>query len=94
MKKFVACVTFEGKLEIIKRDDYSSKKEFEKDLRCNGYRIRFISTEEKFDEDCEKYNEACERNLCIKKSVYEGRKESARLMGMTMKEYFAWRKGN
>jgi hypothetical protein len=53
---YVASVTFEGKIQIIERDDYKTKKAFAHDLRANGYRVRLISTPEKFNEDAEKYN--------------------------------------
>ena len=92
MKKFIASVTLDGELMIIEREGYT-KKAFYNDLRCNGFRVRFISTEEKFDEDCEKYNEACERNKAIKKSMYAMHKEDAKRMGMkNAREYEEWLK--
>ena len=60
-------------LMIIERE-YDRKQDFYTDLRCNGYRVRFITTEEKFDEDCEKYNQMWERNKAIKKMIYESDK--------------------
>lgn len=91
MKKYVAAVTFEGKRKII-TSEYNRKSDFYTDLRNNGYRVRFISTPEKFDEDCEKYNEACERNKYVKKLIYASRREQAKRMNMTVKEYEAWLK--
>lgn len=69
MKKFIASVTLDGELQIIERE-YDRKQDFYSDLRANGYRVRFISTEEKFDEDAVKYNEACEMNKRIKNARY------------------------
>jgi hypothetical protein len=91
MKEYVASVTFEGKIQTITRE-YDRKSDFYTDLRGNGYRVRFISTPEKFDEDCEKYHEACERNKYVKKLQYDSYKKSAERMNMTIKEYKAWLK--
>ena len=91
MTKYIAAVTYEGKLEVIERE-YNRKSDFYSDLRGNGYRVRFISTEEKFEEDAIKYDEACERNKFVKKAMYESDKESAKRMNMTVKEYRAWLK--
>lgn len=91
MKKYIAAVTFEGKLEIIERE-YDRKSDFYTDLRANGYRVRFISTPEKFDEDCEKYHSRCELNKYVKNTIYASYKESAKRMNMTVKEYKAWLK--
>lgn len=65
---------------------------FEVDLRANGYRIKFISTPEKFDEDSEKYNEIWERNKLVKNLIYAEHKKSAERMHMTVKEFRAWLK--
>lgn len=91
MKKYIASVTYEGKLKIIERE-YPTKKAFAEDLRGNGYRVRFISTEEKFHEDCEKYEEQCNINKFVKKEMYKSDKKSAERMNMTVKEYRAWLK--
>lgn len=91
MKLYVACVTLEGKIEIVK-SEYNRKQDFYNDLRANGYRVRFISTEENFDADCEKYHERCEMNKRIKNIQYASDKKLADRMHMTVKEYRAWRK--
>lgn len=88
MKKYIASVRDKEtkKLMIIERE-YNNKKDFERDLRGNGFSIRFISTPEKFDEDCEKwheYNECCKR---ISKLKTETRKELAAKHGMSVREY-------
>lgn len=76
------------KLMIIERE-YSNKKEFEIDLRLNGFSVRFISTENNFDDDCAKWhekNERAKRNSKIKTLVH---RECAFKMGMTIREYNA-----
>lgn len=47
-------------LMIIERE-YDTKKHFYDDLRGNNFAVRFITTEEKFDEDCVKYHEMWEK---------------------------------
>lgn len=63
MKEYIASVRDKKtkQLMIIKRE-YDRKSDFYTDLRKNGYSVRFITTEEKFDEDCQKWhdkNELC-----------------------------------
>lgn len=63
MKEYIASVRDKEtkQLMIIKRE-YDRKSDFYTDLRKNGYSVRFITTEEKFDEDCQKWhdkNELC-----------------------------------
>lgn len=74
MKTLIASVTMDGKLELIERE-YKTKKEFREDLRNNGFRIRFISTPDNFDKDCEKYGEQCDRNKSIKFYKRQGMKK-------------------
>ena len=93
MKKYIASVTLDGELQTIERE-YDRKQDFYSDLRANGYRVRFISTEEKFDEDCEKYNEACERNKAVKNAIYASDKKQAEAMNMTVAQFRAWLKNN
>lgn len=92
-KKYVAFVrdSETKELMVIERE-YPTKKAFAEDLRGNGYRIRFISTPEKFDEDCEKYHEAVEKTKAIHKAQYETYKNSVMKKEMTFKEYRAWLK--
>lgn len=75
------------RISIIKSDGYKTKKDFAKDIRCNGYTVRFISTEENFDVDCEKYHEACEMNKAIKNEIYRMDKKIADRINMTVAEY-------
>ena len=69
---YIAMVTDKEtrKLEKIE-SEYNSKKEFEKDLRNNGYSVRFITTEENFDEDCTKYHERLEKARIRSKAIRE-----------------------
>lgn len=76
------------KIMIIERE-YETKKAFMSDLRCNGYRVRFISTPEKFDEDCEKYHMIWEQNKKVKKAIYDADKKHAAKLNMSVKEYRA-----
>lgn len=78
-------------LTIITRD-YETKKEFEEDLRGNGYSIRFITTEDKFDEDCEKWHQRNERSKDYHNVEYAVYKDDAKRMGMTIPQYKAWLK--
>lgn len=66
MKQYVASVTLNGELKIVKMK-YSSMKEFARDLRLNGYRVRFIATEGTFDSKCEKYHEQLEKARLVRR---------------------------
>lgn len=76
-------------LMLIERE-YSRKSDFYNDLRCNGYSVRFITTEEKFDEDCEKWHEKNERSKRIHKLIYESDKQLAAKKNMSVAEYRTW----
>lgn len=91
MKKYIASVTFDGELQIIEKE-YDRKQDFYNDLKANGYRVRFISTEEKFDEDAIKYNERCEMNKRIKNAIYASDKKQAEAMNMTVAQFRAYLK--
>lgn len=56
------------KWEIIK-SEYPTKKAFREDLNANGYAVRFIATEETWDEESEKWGERNERNKAIQKYI-------------------------
>lgn len=88
--KYIASVRDKGtkELMLIERE-YNNKKEFEIDLRQNGFSIRFISTENNFDDDCAKFhekNERAKRNSKIKTQVH---RECAFKMGISIREYNA-----
>ncbi len=75
MKKFIASVKDENNNILLIEREYSTKKEFEKDLRNNGYKIRFISNENNFDYDMEKYYSKLENNKAIQKIKRDIRNE-------------------
>lgn len=88
-KKYIAVVIFEKELSTISME-YTTKKDFYHDLRKNGYSVRFISTEENFNKDCEKWHERNETAKNINKRIYESDKKSAERMNMTVKQYRIW----
>lgn len=73
MKKYIAVVTNKetGKRTVLK-SMYVNKTSFAEDLRRNGYKVAFISTEETFEEDTRKYEE----KKATAKRVRELKKES------------------
>ena len=93
--EYIASVTMKNEetgkkeLTLIKRE-YDRKSDFYHDLRANGYSVRFITTEEKFDEDCEKWHEANEKSKKIHNAIYASDKMHAEKMNMTVAEYRAW----
>lgn len=70
MTKFIAAVmdSYDRQLMNIEKE-YETKNAFESYLKGNGYKIRFITTEEKFDEECEKYHERIKRQNTIRKDL-------------------------
>ena len=72
MKQYIASVKDKetGKIKII-RAEYKTKKHFAEDIKSNGYALRFIATEDTFDEVCEKYHMVIERQKQIRKYVRE-----------------------
>lgn len=87
MKYVASVVDKEDNKLIVMEKEYDSKKAFKMDLLGNGYSVRFIATEDTFDEECEKYYQRKEakrfRAACKRKS----NKECAELLGMTTKEF-------
>jgi hypothetical protein len=73
-------------IEVIEKE-YETKKAFERDLKGNGYSIRFIATPEKFDEACYKWYENNEKVKLIEKTRYNMDKEMAEKANMTVSEY-------
>lgn len=88
-KVYIASVTYNGKIEV-QHVTGPNKTWVAEQLRKNGYKIKFISTPEKFDEDSEKYYAAVEKTKTIHKVQYESYKKLANDMHMTVKEYKAW----
>lgn len=94
MTKYIASVRDKETRELkIIEMEYPTAKAFREDLYGNGYRVRFITTEEKFDEDCEKYHRRWEINKKIKNEIYASLKKYADKRGMTVAEYKRWLKG-
>lgn len=89
--KYVASVRdkMTKKLMIIEQD-YNRKSDFYKDLRDNDYSVRFITTPEKFDEDCEKWHERNELNKRVRKNIYAMDKAHAEKLNMSVTEYRKW----
>lgn len=81
-----------GKLVIIERDTYETKRQFREDLAGNGYSIHFIATEETFDEECHKYHERKEASIRRSKIQWASDKRLADKMGMTVAELRRWLK--
>ena len=97
MKEYIASVTYNGELKHINAE-YPTKKAFYEDLRANGYSVRFISTEEKFDEDCEKYEQRCDASKLYHQVKNRLDKEYANEYGISVahyrRAYKAWVKSN
>ena len=86
--EFIASVKNKETKEIqLITKEYSSKKEFKKDLIGNGYSVRFITTEENFENDCINYNEQREKAKKIATNKYKSDKEISEKVGMTVQEY-------
>lgn len=73
-------------LTLIERE-YATKKAFEKDLRENNYSIRFITTEDKFDEACEKWDIACQKSKAYHQGKNGVMKEYAAEYGISVAHY-------
>lgn len=76
-------------ITIIKMD-YPSKKAFREELGYNGYMVRFIATEETFDEECAKYYERVQKQIRINKLMWESDTKLAQKMGMSTTQYRKW----
>ena len=91
--KYIASVRDkETKEHLILTYEYPTKKAFRSDLLGNGYTIYFITTEENFDEDCEKYHARYERQKRIQQMQRDSDKKHAERMGMSIAAYRAWLK--
>lgn len=51
----MASVRYEGEIQVVKNDTFTTKKAYANALRDNGYRVRFIAKPEEFDEVCENF---------------------------------------
>lgn len=76
-KHLVASVrnTETNEFEVV-RGEYANRNDFYKDLRANGYRVRYVSTEENFERDGEKYKKACDKVKADRKAARAAKKEA------------------
>ena len=73
MTTYLASVKWEGKIKVMELEA-GSMKELKKDLRNNGYQVRFICLPENFDQACEDYYWKLNRKRHINKALREARK--------------------
>lgn len=73
MTTYLASVKWEGKIKVMELEA-SSMKELKRDLRNNGYQVRFICLPENFDQACEDYYWRLNKKRHINKAIREARK--------------------
>lgn len=76
-KLLVASVrnTENNEFEVV-RGEYANRNEFYAALRERGYRVRYVSTEENFERDGEKYKKACDKVKADRKAARAAKKEA------------------
>lgn len=76
-KLLVASVrnTETNEFEVV-RGEYVNRNEFYAALREQGYRVRYVSTEENFERDGEKYKKACDKVKADRKAARAAKKEA------------------
>ena len=76
-KLLVASVrnTETNEFEVV-RGEYANRNEFYAALRKQGYRVRYVSTEENFERDGEKYKKACDKVKSDRKAARAAKKEA------------------
>lgn len=76
-KLLVASVrnTETNEFEVV-RGEYANRNEFYAALREHGYRVRYVSTEENFERDGEKYKKACDKVKADRKAARAAKKEA------------------
>jgi hypothetical protein len=76
-KLLVASVrnTETNEFEVV-RGEYANRNEFYAALREQGYRVRYVSTEENFERDGEKYKKACDKVKSDRKAARAAKKEA------------------
>ena len=88
-KEFWASVTVKGsKEEKIIKEEWSNKKDFEKELRERGYKIRFITTEDKYEEAKAKWDNLVKTGNEEKRLQRIAYHAEADKLGMTVKAYY------
>lgn len=58
--------------------EYANRNEFYAALREQGYRVRYVSTEENFERDGEKYKKACDKVKADRKAARAAKKMEAK----------------
>lgn len=78
-KLLVASVrnTETNEFEVV-RGEHANRNEFYAALREQGYRVRYVSTEENFERDGEKYKKACEKVKADRKAARAAKKMEAK----------------
>ena len=78
-KLLVASVrnTETNEFEVV-RGEYANRNEFYAALRERGYRVRYVSTEENFERDGEKYKKACDKVKADRKAARAAKKMEAK----------------
>lgn len=76
-KLLVASVrnTETNEFEVV-HGEYANRNEFYAALREQGYRVRYVSTEENFERDGEKYKKACDKVKADRKAARAAKKEA------------------
>lgn len=64
-----------NEFEVV-RGEYANRNEFYAALREQGYRVRYVSTEENFERDGEKYKKACDKVKADRKAARAAKKEA------------------
>lgn len=64
-----------NEFEVV-RGEYANRNEFYAALREQGYRVRYVSTEENFERDGEKYKKACDKVKSDRKAARAAKKEA------------------
>lgn len=83
--KYIASVKVKGtnEIKVVESTEFeqiNTKAEFAKVLRDSDYAVRFITTEENFDTDCENYYAKLEHARSLRKHIKEATKETANRM--------------
>lgn len=66
-----------NEFEVV-RGEYANRNEFYAALREQGYRVRYVSTEENFKRDGEKYKKACDKVKTDRKAARAAKKMEAK----------------
>ena len=66
-----------NEFEVV-RGEYANRNEFYAALREQGYRVRYVSSEENFERDGEKYKKACEKVKADRKAARAAKKMEAK----------------